>query len=141
MLITAVYAFKSLEESRINYFSLVTREMCSMKAEKVKSGIEGKVDRLFIQVEMAVYCFLPPGCHLTSPTSESHRSVPLRFMNSGIFISSNYVHPYILTGSCSKVLCRCVCVCVVVESCRFACREVISEKEAMKVKQMANDDT
>ena len=34
----------------MNYFSLVTDEMCSMKAEKVKSGTEGKSDHLFIQV-------------------------------------------------------------------------------------------
>ena len=48
LLITFVYAFKRLEECRINYFSLVTGEMCSMKAEKVKSGGEGRPDHLFI---------------------------------------------------------------------------------------------
>ena len=71
LLITLVYAFKSLEERRINYFSSVTREMCGMKAEKVKGGNERKPDHLFIQVRGQTVCG-----HLASPTSESHRLVP-----------------------------------------------------------------
>lgn len=50
------------------------------------------------------------------------------FMNSGIFISSNYVHPYVLTGPSPKVLCRCVwlwatsvCVSMCIQWYLFIC--------------------
>lgn len=85
----------------MNYFSLANRELCGMKAEKVKP------DHLFIGVGLSVDCFLPRGWssdlrnrRIPSPGSAATLILPFSFRN--------YVHPYFLAGFHPKGMCKCV---------------------------------
>lgn len=129
-LITFIYAFRSPEESRINNFSSVTTGMCSIKAEKVRRGSRGKPAHLFIEVPADSLLLHASGW---SPDLHNWRIRSLsfpRFMNSGFFMSSNYVLPYIPQGPVQK---HCACVCAVFEFYKCMCLCVRLHKWCMFV--------